>query len=104
MAVFNNGYWNDAIILIPAGGHIAINSIDGHRAECKKAQKKPKKSIISDTIKSRKPLFNPDRTTRVCSPKKVASFTISLNQWKATNINNKVPNKKIINPYKTRCI
>jgi hypothetical protein len=40
--------------------------MEGLKAEWKKAQKKPKNSMISDRINMKKPFFNPIFTTRVC--------------------------------------
>jgi len=42
-----------------------MNSTDGHKAEWKNAQKKPKNNIISEMIKSKNPLFKPALTTKV---------------------------------------
>jgi len=57
--VLNNGNSKTGITLRPTGGHIVPTSIDGHNAEWKNAQKKPKNNIISDVIKNKKPNFNP---------------------------------------------
>ena len=72
----------------PAGGQIPPISIDGHNAEWKNAQKKPKNNIISDAIKNKKPVFRPFLTTLVCKPLTTASREISKNQKTAVTINN----------------
>jgi len=63
--VFNKGYSNSLITFILFGGQIAANSIEGHKAECKKAQKKPKNNIISEHINNQKPNLKPFFTTFV---------------------------------------
>jgi hypothetical protein len=40
---------------IPTGGHCAPKSIEGQKEEWKKAQKKPKNNMISDTINNKNP-------------------------------------------------
>jgi hypothetical protein len=64
-AVFNKGYSITLIISIPIGGQISPKTIEGLSAEWKKAQKKPKKSIISEAMNNKNPLFKPMRTTKV---------------------------------------
>jgi len=91
--VFKAGKSKKLIEGIPAGGQWVPNSTEGPKEEWKKAQKKPKNSIISETIKSRKPFFNPRRTINVWSPLKVASLIISKNQ---ENIQ-KIKTNKLIN-------
>ena len=49
--VFNNGMSKGLKVLIPFGGQILPSSIVGVKDEAKKAQKKAKKNIISETIK-----------------------------------------------------
>jgi len=80
-------------VLIPIGGHLVPNSIEGHKAEWKNAQKNPKKSIISETINNKNPSFKPFCTTIVWYPKKEASLHISENQSEA--INKRTTNPKI---------
>jgi hypothetical protein len=63
--VLNKGKSNTGITCKPTGGHIDPISIEGHKAEWKNAQKKPKNNIISDAIKKMKPVFKPVLTTRV---------------------------------------
>jgi hypothetical protein len=70
-------------------------SIEGHKAEWKNAQKKPKKSIISDAIKNKKPVFKPFLTTLVCKPFITASRDISKNQKVDVNDNNNNPSNNI---------
>jgi len=48
--VFNNGISIGLNVVIPFGGHIEPISITGASAAAKKAQKKAKKNIISETI------------------------------------------------------
>ena len=65
MAVFNNGTSKGFKIQIPTGGHILPSSREGERAEWKKAQKKEKKNIISETINRITPNRRPFWTQRV---------------------------------------
>jgi len=60
MAVFNKGTENGFRASIPTGGHITPISTEGDKLLWKNAQKNEKKSKISDTINSTKPIFNPD--------------------------------------------
>jgi len=78
--VFNKGKAVTFIIWTPLGGHNDASSTEGHKEECKKAQKNPKKSIISEITNKINPFFKPDLTTNVWNPKYVDSVTISLNQ------------------------
>ena len=78
--VLNKGKSNTGITCKPIGGHIEPISIEGHNAEWKKAQKKPKNNIISDAIKNINPVFNPFFTILVWSPLITASLDISKNQ------------------------
>jgi len=78
--VLNKGKSKTGITCKPTGGHIEPISIEGHKAEWKKAQKKPKNNIISDAIKKIKPVFKPFLTTLVWSPLITASLEISKNQ------------------------
>lgn len=70
-------------------------SIEGHKAEWKKAQKKPKNNIISEAIKNKKPVFNPFLTTLVCKPLTTASRDMSKNQKIAVTTNNNKPTNKM---------
>jgi hypothetical protein len=63
--VLNKGYSKTVIVIIPFGGHIEPNSIEGHKDDAKNAQKKPKNNIISDAIKNKKPILKPPLTTLV---------------------------------------
>jgi hypothetical protein len=47
------------IDVIPTGGYCAPNKIDGLKELWKKAQKKPKNNIISDTINNKNPDVKP---------------------------------------------
>jgi hypothetical protein len=46
-------------------GHNRANTIEGEKAEWKKAQKNPKNNINSDTKNKIKPEYNPCLTTSV---------------------------------------
>ena len=62
MAVFRRGTPQGCIGVIPVGGHVIPISAVGERALWKKAQKKLKKNMTSDNIKSTNPILMP-RTT-----------------------------------------
>lgn len=79
----NKGNSNTGIVYIPSGGNTEPTSTEGHNAEWKNAQKKPKNNIISEITKRINPVRNPIRTTKVWYPELVASSIISLNQKKA---------------------
>jgi hypothetical protein len=49
--VFNKGMSSALNVIMPFGGHIFPISIVGVKEAAKKAQKKPKKNITSETIK-----------------------------------------------------
>lgn len=66
--VFKNGIDNMLKALIEAGGQISPSSNVGDNLEWKKAQKKEKKNIISDTINNNIPIFIPVATDLVCRP------------------------------------
>jgi len=53
--VFSKGISIGLKTSIPFGGHIVPISITGAKAAAKKAQKKAKKNIISETMKSNIP-------------------------------------------------
>lgn len=80
MTVFNKGNTHGLIVWIPNGGQTAPIQIAGEILEWKKAQKNPKKNIISDTINKTKPILNPLCTAKVWRPSKVASIITSHNQ------------------------
>ena len=80
MAVLKRGTAKGFITWIPMGGQIQAISTDGDREEWKKAQKKPKKKHISETINKINPDFNPFWTFKVWQPWKVPSSVISSNQ------------------------
>jgi hypothetical protein len=90
--VFNNGICNGFKILIPIGGHTPPKSTLGAILAWKKAQKKAKKNIISETIKSITPIRNPRNTGTVWYPKCVDSRITSLHH---TNIIDKIRNKPV---------
>lgn len=102
--VFNKGYSATVIIVKPNGGQTPPIKIDGLADEWKKAQKNPKKSIISEAINSKNPLFKPNLTTCVWCPKKVPSLIIAVNQKKAAIINIKIPKRNNQPPYIILCI
>lgn len=68
MAVFNKGSAQGLIGWIPSGGQTAPIQIDGDTLEWKKAQKKLKKNIISETINKIKPRRSPVWTANVWCP------------------------------------
>src|SRR4051794_10774413 len=89
--VFKNGNSNGFKTSIPLGGQTQPIATAGERLEWKKAQKKPTKNIISETIKRITPYRCPCCTLTVWCPSKVASVTTSVNQrYIAVN--------KLINP------
>jgi len=57
--VFNNGICHGLIAIIPFGGQMQPISIVGFKLEVKKAQKKAKKNMISETINKIIPNFIP---------------------------------------------
>ena len=78
---------------MPLGGQTEPISITGANAAAKKAQKKAKKNIISETMNNSIPQRKPNWTIPVWWPSKVDSRTISRHQRKKqikTQIN---PNK-----------
>jgi len=68
MVVFNKGINHGLIISIPFGGHTQPISGAGFKLEWKNAQKKAKKSIISETINKIIPKRNPYCTAEVWAP------------------------------------
>lgn len=80
MIVFKNGIPQGSKVSIPFGGHIQPIWTAGTKLEWKKAQKKAKKNIASETINKTIPKDSPFCTAAVWCPSKVASRTISLNQ------------------------
>lgn len=80
--------------VIPTGGQISPKTSAGEALEWKKAQKKPKNNITSDTMNNKKPQRKPVRTTKVCKPAKVASLIISKNQKKTDKDISKRPKIK----------
>jgi len=68
--IINNNVLNTGIpvgwaLIIPTDNQCIPNTIDGHRDEWKNAQKNPRKSIISDVIKSPNPLIKHFRIINV---------------------------------------
>jgi len=57
--VLKSGYPVKGITIIPTGGHIEPNKIDGQIDEWKKAQKNPKNNINSETRNNKNPRFKP---------------------------------------------
>lgn len=78
------------------GGHLIPISAVGDKALWKKAQKKEKKNIISETTNNINPIFNPRTTKDVCIPKKVASRTTSRHQKVIITINVIIPNVAVV--------
>jgi hypothetical protein len=64
--VFSRGISQGFLTSIPFGGHTAPIAGVGFRLAWKNAQKKAKKSLISDTINSILPKRRPFCTERVC--------------------------------------
>lgn len=64
--VFNNGICQGLNVVKKAGGHMPPKTGLGLKLTWKKAQKKPKKNIISDKINKITPIFNPVCTLSVC--------------------------------------
>ena len=93
--VLNKGKSNTGITWRPTGGQIDPISIEGHNAEWKKAQKKPKNNIISDAIKKINPIFKPFLTILVWWPSTTASLDISKNQKIDVTIIIIMPSNKI---------
>jgi hypothetical protein len=58
--VFNNGISIGSKTLIPFGGQIAPISITGAKAAAKKAQKKAKKNMTSETMNKITPYRKPN--------------------------------------------
>ena len=102
--VFNKGTPHGLKGLILTGGHIEPISIAGDKLEWKKAQKKAKKNITSETMKRSIPLRNPHWTVLVWYPLKVASRITSLHHIAIEDITDINPNNKIISPYIKECI
>ena len=61
---------------IPLGGHTQPTATEGDRLAWKKAQKKAKKNIISETIKRIIPYRNPRRTEMVWYPRPDSQTTV----------------------------
>jgi len=97
--VFNNGTCHGLIAVIPLGGHTQPISIVGFKLEWKKAQKKAKKNIISDTINKIIPIFKPFLTYELWCPSKVASRITSRHHVNITPINNTKPKKNNKKPF-----
>lgn len=66
--VFISGTFHGLNASTPKGGHEHPSSILGERLLWKKAQKKEKKNITSDVIKSIIPQRRPISTISVCKP------------------------------------
>jgi hypothetical protein len=77
--VFNKGSPHGSTATIPWGGHEQPKPIEGDSTQWKKAQKKLKKNIISETINKIIPSFIPNCTLIVWCPSKVASVIMSVN-------------------------
>ena len=75
--VFNKGTSHGLKVSIPKGGQTPPISIAGAILEWKKAQKKAKKNITSETINKTIPIRKPYSTGFVCWPSKVPSRTTS---------------------------
>ena len=98
MTVFNKGISKGEKTSIPCGGQTVPSSMVGANAEWKKAQKKPKKNITSDTTNKINPNFNPSCTAKVCCPSNVASTITSLHHPVADIATRKKPTSNNIDP------
>jgi len=78
--VLSSGISQALKVVKKAGGQIPPSTGEGLKLEWKKAQKKPKKNIISETINKITPIFSPACTWSVCWPSKVPSRIMSLHQ------------------------
>jgi hypothetical protein len=83
--VFNKGISHALKVVKKAGGQTPPKTGLGLKLEWKKAQKKPKKNIISDKINKITPNFNPDCTDLVCCPSYVPSRIMSLHHTNITS-------------------
>ena len=77
--VFTKGKPQTSKDWILLGGHIPPTAIEGDKLRWKKAQKKAKKNMISETIKRTIPKRNPWRTGMVWYPQPDSETTV-LNQ------------------------
>ena len=84
--VFNSGTSKGLKTSIPLGGHTVPISTAGVKLEAKNAQKKAKKNITSEAIKSSIPYLRPNCTMFVCLPSSVPSRITSRHQ---TNMQSK---------------
>lgn len=96
--VFKKGNSKGLMTSTPLGGQIQPIETAGDRLEWKKAQKKPKKNIISEKINKTTPYLKPCCTLRVWCPSKVASVTISVNQRYKAKPKLNIPKCNKINP------
>lgn len=96
--VFNKGINQGLTVRMLWGGQTAPSSGTAFKQEWKYAQKKAKKSMISETIKRIIPKRNPCWTRTLCFPSNVASRTISRNQEIAMKSVMKKPKKKKKSP------
>jgi hypothetical protein len=78
------------------GQSIPISAV-GERALWKKAQKKEKKNIISDSINNIKPIFSPRTTKEVCMPRYVASRITSRHHRITIKVVNSSPLRAVKN-------
>jgi len=79
--VFNNGTWIGLNGKTPEGGHIKPNSMIGASLLWKKAQKKEKKNMTSETINKIIPIRSPLVTVDVWSPWNLDSRAMSRHHW-----------------------
>lgn len=68
IVVLRRGTWKGLKGETLVGGQRPPSSSEEFKAEWKKAQKKEKKNMISETIKSNIPHFKPVTTFSVCRP------------------------------------
>ena len=102
--VLRRGIIHGSLGSIPFGGHTAPSEGAGFRLEWKYAQKKAKKSLISDTINRIIPRRSPVCTAVVCWPSNVASRITSRHQ-KVTLIRiDRIPKRNTDSPRVNPCL
>ena len=99
MIVFNRGTPNGLNASTPIGGQQLPNSILGAKLLWKKAQKKDKKNITSDTMKRIIPQRRPFSTIELWRPWNLPSRDTSRHHWLQTTSNKNTLKSKIINNF-----
>ena len=98
ISVLSNGIALGSKTSIPLGGQMFPISIVGARLAAKKAQKKAKKNITSETMNRITPYRRPSWTIFVWQPSKVASLTMSLHQINIQETTDIKPNSVVCKP------